>query len=165
MSIWRYGAKNSASENFLAPRAAFAALDNALSGHVANARCSTAPQRRRHVHHGHTYLQPNTRACVYGRRFFACAAHFRPQREKNFDTPAKSIGKACIVHSKPWDKIESDCHVHLYPGVWVVVMENEIFKLELVNVCHLSLQFQTWEWPRSTLELGDRNGGMTLCPS
>ena len=71
----------------------------------------------------------------------------------------------CIVHSKPWDKIESDCHVHLYPGVWVVVMENEIFKLELVNVSDLSLQFQTWEWPRSTLELGDRNGGMTHCPS
>ena len=50
-------------------------------------------------------------------------------------------------------------------GVWVVVMENEIFKLELANVSHLSLQFQTWEWPRSPLELGDRNGGTTLCPS
>ena len=32
VSIWRYGAKNSASENFLAPRAAFAAQDNAAVG-------------------------------------------------------------------------------------------------------------------------------------
>ena len=90
---------------------------------------------------------------------------FGPSGKKTLTPLQKSIGKACIVHSKPWDKIESDCHVHLYPGVWVVVMENEIFKLELVNVSHLSLQFQTWERPRSTLELGDRNGGMTLFPS
>ena len=74
------------------------------------------------------------------------------------------VNWALYVHSKTWGKIESDCHVHLYPGVWVVVMENEIFKLELVNVSHLSLQFQTWEWPRSPLELGE-NGEMTLCPS
>ena len=32
VSIWRYGAKNSASENFLAPRAVFAAPDNAAAG-------------------------------------------------------------------------------------------------------------------------------------
>ena len=30
------------------------------------------------------------------------------------------------MFTKTWGKIESDCHVHLYPGVWVVVMENEI---------------------------------------
>ena len=31
VSIWRYGAENSASKNFLAPKAVFAAPDNAAS--------------------------------------------------------------------------------------------------------------------------------------
>ena len=105
VSSWRYGAKNSASENFLAPRAAFAAPDNAaagnyelsdsLEGHAANARCSTVAPQRRLMHHGHTYQQPNKRACAYGRRFLCMrsarncfGAAFSAPVKINFDTPA-----------------------------------------------------------------------------
>ena len=31
-----------------------------------------------------------------------------------------------------------DCHVHLYFGVWPVIMENDVIKCELVNSRHLS---------------------------
>ena len=33
VSIWRYGAENSASKNFLAPKAVFAAPDNTAAGY------------------------------------------------------------------------------------------------------------------------------------
>ena len=66
----------------------------ALSGHAANARCtvcSTVAPQRRHMHHGHTYLQPNKRACAYGRRFLcmrsARNAAFSAPAKINFDTP------------------------------------------------------------------------------
>ena len=69
----------------------------ALSGHAANARCicSTVAPRCREGSHGHTYLQPNTRACAYGRRFLRMrsarncfGAALSAPAENNFDTPA-----------------------------------------------------------------------------
>ena len=66
----------------------------ALSGHAANARCSTVAPQRRHMHHGHTYLQPNSRACAYGRIFLCMrsarncfGAAFSAPAKKHFDTP------------------------------------------------------------------------------
>ena len=75
----------------------------ALSGHAANARCSTVAPRRREGH-GHTYLQPNTRACAYGRRLLRTrssrncfGAAFSAPAKKNFDTP--EIDSTSLVES------------------------------------------------------------------
>ena len=55
---------------------------------------------------------------------------------------------------------QSDCHVHLYFGVWLVVMENEVIKRELVNVSHLSPDFQTRERSGDTCQLGRMIGNV-----
>ena len=51
------------------------------------------------------------------------------------------------------DKRKLDGHVHGDLGVGMVVMENEVLKHKLVNVRQLSPQLQSWEWPRTSLQL------------
>ena len=78
----------------------------ALSGHAANARCSTVAPQRRHMHHGHTYtyLQPNKRACAYGRRFLRMrsarncfGAAFSAPAKINFDTPDSTASREPVA--------------------------------------------------------------------
>ena len=38
-----------------------------------------------------------------------------------------------------------DCHVHLYLGVWLVVMETKVLQLEVLNVGHWSGDLQSRE--------------------
>ena len=58
------------------------------------------------MHHGHTYLQPNTRACAYGRIFFRMrsarncfGAAFSAPAKTNFDTPDKASTVASHMES------------------------------------------------------------------
>ena len=47
-----------------------------------------------------------------------------------------------------------DCHVHLYLGVWFVVMETKVLQLEVLNVGHWSgdLQLREGAGPPSQLD-------------
>ena len=66
-----------------------------------------------------------------------------------------------IKYISTW-KGMSDSHVHVYLGVRMVVMENDVIvnKLvdvivnKLVDVGDLSPQFQSREWSRAPLQLG-----------
>ena len=76
----------------------------ALSGHAANARCSTVAPRRRGgicTTDTPTYLQPNTRACAYGRIFLrmrsARNSAFSAPAKINFDTPDLLCGSCSSV--------------------------------------------------------------------
>ena len=51
-----------------------------------------------------------------------------------------------------------DSHVHVYLGVGMVVMENDVIVNKLVDVGDLSSQFQSREWSRAPLQLGTRMG-------
>ena len=49
-----------------------------------------------------------------------------------------------------------DCHVHLYLGVWLVVMETKVLQLEVLNVGHWSGDLQSRERAGPTSQLDKR---------
>ena len=55
-----------------------------------------------------------------------------------------------------------DSHVHLYFGVWLVVVNDKIFKLEVIDVSHLSPDLQLGEGTGGTLQLSGRVTHYTL---
>ena len=56
----------------------------------------------------------------------------------------------------------SDGHVHLYFGVWLVVVNDKIFKLEVIDVSDLSPDLQLGEGTGGTLQLWRRDTRYTL---
>ena len=60
---------------------------------------------------------------------------------------------------------ELDSHVHVYLRVRRVVMENDVIVNKLVDVGDLSPRFQSREMVSGSAGSGNRNGGITHCPS
>ena len=55
-----------------------------------------------------------------------------------------------------------DCHVHLYLGVWFVVMETKVLQLKVLNVGHWSGDLQSREGAGPTSRLDKRTNHVSM---